>query len=278
MLVPSASTALWAQLTAACLFSVIAVVPFVRMIISAPSHTESSLMETVRHFGVPYSILLVCQWLQFSVDRFVIDQVMDKSSVGLYVSAYQVCGVPFMLLSNNATWLFIPIAYQRARDIENPAQPWAADKIFLGAIAVYCGIGLLAVGALASVGPRLIVLLTSPEYVIPSSTVTAIAVGRYVQCLAFLIQPIFAIHQKMTSSLAFRLIGAALAVPISWFGVTRAGIAGAAFASIVAGTIYLLLLIAGPNGCLWLVLRSRAETLGPRDSRDSEHIGTRGQD
>jgi O-antigen/teichoic acid export membrane protein len=250
-------TALAAQLAAGIVFGMIAVVPFVRMVLSAPTGGPSGIGETIRRFGLPYAVLLVCQWLQLSVDRFVIDQVMNKASVGLYVAAYQVCGVPFMLLVNIGSWLILPIAYQRARDVGDARQLWAADRVFLGAIAAYGVLGLLAVAATTLAGPSLIVRLTTSEYQVPLSTMMALSVARYLQCFSFVIQPIFAVHQQMTSSLAIRVVGAVVAIPICWIGVTYAGVFGAAAAVGVSSVVYLLLLIFGPGGCLWLVLESR---------------------
>lgn len=272
---PDATAALSAQGTAALVFSIVAVAPFLRMILSGQPRAQSGLMETVRRFGAPYSVLLICQWLQLSVDRFVIDQMLDKASVGLYVTAYQITGVPFMLLVNIGSWFLLPIAYQRARDIDDPAQLWAADKIFVGGIAAYVVIGLVAVAGLSLGGPALIVALSSAEYELPTATVIALSIGRYIQCLAFLIQPIFAVHQRMTSSLVFRVIGAALAVPICWLGVKWGGVHGAAVATIISSLLYAMLLIAGPGGCLWLVLRSRADSILRANASQAESADRR---
>jgi O-antigen/teichoic acid export membrane protein len=249
--------ALAAQLAAGVVFGMVAVVPLVRMVLSAPIGGPSGIGETVRRFGLPYAVLLACQWLQLSVDRFVIDQVMDKASVGLYVAAYQVCGVPFMLLVNIGSWLVLPIAYQRARDVGDARQIWAADRVLLAAIAAYGLLGFLAVAATTLAGPSLIIRLTTSEYQIPLSTMMALSVARYLQCFSFVIQPIFAVHQKMTSSLAIRVVGAVLAIPICWIGVTYAGVFGAAAAVGVSSVVYLLLLVFGPGGCLWLVVGNR---------------------
>ncbi len=265
------ATALTAQALAGFTFAAIAVVPFVRMILAAPPSTSSGIGETVRQFGAPYTLLLAFQWIQISVDRFVIDQLLDKASVGLYVASYQICGVPFMLLVNIATWLVVPIAYQRARSVEDPAQLWSADKVLIGAFAGYAIIGFFAVIALVLAGPPLIVWLTSPDYEVPRSTVLALALGRYIQCFAFVLQPVFAVHKKMTSSLAFCAIGSALAIPICWLGVQWGGLFGAALAMVISGCLYLTLLIGGPNGGLWIVLGNRRAARGlnlaPRSDR-----------
>lgn len=249
--------ALTAQLAAGVVFGTIAVIPFLRTILAAPADRPSAIGETIRRFGVPYAALLICQWLQLTVDRFVIDQVMNKASVGLYVAAYQICGVPFMLLVNIGSWLFLPIAYQRARDIGDARQLWAADRVVLGAIAVYGLLGLIAIAATTLAGPSLIVRLTTSEYQVPIATLMMLSIARYLQCFSFVIQPIFAVHQQMTGSLAIRFIGALLAIPICWVGVKYAGVFGAAAAVGISSIVYLLLLVLGPGGCLWLILESR---------------------
>src|SRR5262249_31020253 len=155
---------------------------------------------------------------------------LGPEQVGRYAAVYQVCGIPYMLIYMLLTWLVMPVAYQRAKDVSDPRQLRAADRVTQGGIALYVGgVALLEIGYWI-IGGWLVGLLTHPKYMIgiSTSTVVMVALGRFLSCLGLLVQLVFAVHQKMTNSLVFRVIGAALTVPICWLMMRRYELWGAA--------------------------------------------------
>jgi O-antigen/teichoic acid export membrane protein len=246
--------ALAAYSTAAAVFAIGGTLPIMRQMLARPSAiVEHRLGQMVVGFGIPYGLLLVCQWVQTFAERYILGVRMDFDSVGAYVAAYQVCGVPFMLFSSILNWLGVPIAYERARDVDDPRQLWSADKVLLACVGVYLTLGLAMLPLYAMFGGRITELLTSSEYVLPGGIILALAGARFIQCLGVLLQAFFAVHQRMGKSLLFRFLGGLLVVPISWFAVGWYGLEGAAVGVLISGVIYTILVCASPGGCLHLV-------------------------
>jgi O-antigen/teichoic acid export membrane protein len=249
----SAAVALLTLAIAAALFAIIGVIPFVRETIARPPGPVSSLMPMVVSFGVPTALVLICQWVQGFGDRYILRALLDFGSVGVYVAAYQVCGAPFALMTGIVDGWLRPIAYQRCKGTNAPQELWSADKVLLGGIVLYVVLGALALPVYLAWGPQLVVLLTSPEFAPTLGVVITLTLGRYIQCLTLLVQMFYAVHQKMAASLAFRIVGALLTIPICWFTTRAYGVFGAALGMLIAVGIYAILLSVGPGGCLWLV-------------------------
>jgi O-antigen/teichoic acid export membrane protein len=240
---------------AAAAFFAIGTIPIIHSILARPIGSAGTLGPMILSFGLPYGALLACQWVQNFSERYVLGIRMDLESVGTYVAAYQVCGIPFMLLSTVLNGFCVPIAYQRAGDLRRADQAWQANRVLLAGAGLYCGLGLLIVPLYALWGEFAVRTLTNADFVLPATVLACIAASRFLQCLGLMMQPFFAVHQEMGSSLVFRLIGGLLVAPVCWWTVGRWGIAGAAGGVLASGTIYTLLVIVGPGGCWSLVQR-----------------------
>lgn len=253
----TATTALFAYAGAAAVFSVVVAGPMVRGMLREPEGAASGLPRLVWVFGVPYAALLLFQWVQGFSDRYLVKGLLDPESVGLYVAAYQVCGIPFTLVLRIAHNLLTPIAYQRSRDTEDPAQLWSADKLVLTGIAIQLCVGVAMLVGYALVGQQLLVLLTNERFVLPTVTLVVLAAGRFVQSVSQATQPIFAVHHELRRMLWFRGFGAVLTLGICWLAISRYGIPGAAIGTLVALSVYLVALLFAPGGCWWLVTDAR---------------------
>ncbi|HBZ69784.1 MAG TPA: hypothetical protein DEP35_08655 [Deltaproteobacteria bacterium] len=255
----TASAALLAYAGAAAIFAFICGVPLVREVLRLPMGPPARLMPMVWSFGMPFAALLILQWTQGVTDRYLLKAIIDTQTVGLYVAAYQVCGIPYLLLLKVCHTLLRPIAYERGRDLQDARGLWRADKVLLGGVAVQAvlGAGMLAFYAIA--GQRLLVLLTSPQFLLPTSTILALTASRFVQSVTQALESVFAVHHRMVNMLGFRFVGAAFTVTICWYAVHWYGILGAAAGTLLAFAVYLLCLVLGPSGCLWLVTRARRD-------------------
>jgi O-antigen/teichoic acid export membrane protein len=226
----------------------------------------------IRTFGIPYAILLTFQWVQTNADRYILERFLDKEAVGRYVAVFQVCGVPYLVMFQTLAWLLMPIVYNRVKDATQPLQLWSADRMMIGAIAFFAGTGTLLLGVYWLWGDVLTTWLTRSSYVLPTGTTMLIAVGRFLQCFALLVQMVFAVHERMTASLLFRLVGAGLTVPLCWMLVQRNGIDGAALGAALAGGVYLLILAVGPGGFVWLMRQTRREAAGAARAAASAEV------
>ncbi len=101
-------------------------------------------------------------------------------------------------------------------------------------------------------------------------TMVLLASSRYLQMLTLLLQFLFAVHQKMGTSLVYRIIGAVMVVPACWLGAKWYGTAGAAAGSLLAATVCIALLCLGPGGCVHVVRRTRKLALRRRPDSTSD--------
>jgi len=258
----TAASALLAYGLASLLFGALVAAPTARKLLRHPSGAQSRVPRLVVSFGIPFAAFQLLQWVQSFSDRYMVKGILDPASVGLYVAAFQVCGVPFILGQRIAHELLVPIAYQRSRDAGDPAQLWSADRVILAGLGAQFAIGLGMLGFYLLFGSKLLVLLTSDSYVLPTSTITILAAARFVQAISLGVQPIFAVHQQMRGLLGFRTAGAILTPAICWFTIPVWGLSGAAAGGLLAFLVYFLLLAFGPGGALWLVTDARRRSRG----------------
>ncbi len=255
----SAASALVAYALAAALFAWIGTRPIIREVLTQPPGRTSDIMRSVVTFGLPYGALLICQWVQTFSERYIVGIQLDLDAVGGYVAAYQVCGVPYMLLSVIVNGLGVPIAYERAGATGDPKRLWAADEVLLYGIGAYMVLGAAAIPLYALWGNSLMRLLTSESFVLSGSVILCLVLARYIQCLGLLLQTFFAVHQRMGVSLCFRALGGLLVIPVCWYAVKWYGVAGAAGGILIGGVIYTLLVCLCPGGCLDMLRRVRRD-------------------
>ncbi|MBI5863999.1 MAG: hypothetical protein HZB38_05745, partial [Planctomycetes bacterium] len=186
--------------------------------------TPSALGTMIRTFGVPYAVLLSFQWLQTFADRYLLGAYLNLETVGQYTAAFQACGVPYMVFFMTVHWLVMPIAYHRAADLSNAAGLWSADRTLLAAVGAYLAGGVIMLGVYSVAGVWVVQILTQKDFALSSGTITIITLGRFIQCLGFLVQIFFAVHQRMYESMAIRILGGLATVPIVWWCVKGFGL------------------------------------------------------
>ena len=150
----SATNALLAYAAAAALFGGFVASSLLAVASPSTGAGGEAFRSMVVGYGVPAALLLFLQAVQSFADRYILGFWVDLDAVGRYVASYQVVGVPYMLLMGTVQALCLPIAFQRARDVGSPHQVWAGDRVILGAIVVYTGIGLVGLGAFAMWGEQ----------------------------------------------------------------------------------------------------------------------------
>jgi len=253
----TATAALFASAAAALLFAGLLAGPMVRELLRLPAGGRSQVLGLVLSFGAPFAAVQLFQWLQGFGDRYLVKGLLDPASVGLYVAAYQVCGVPFVLSQRIAHELLMPIAYRRSGHADDPAQLWAADRLILAGLAAQLVLGAGMLAGYTLFGSRLLVLLTSEDYQLPGSTVALLAAARFAQTLSQGLQSIFAVHRRMGHLLLFRSAGAVLTPALCWLAIPAWGIRGAALGTLLSFVLYLLGLALAPGGCFWLIVNAR---------------------
>ncbi len=259
----TATTGLLAYALAAAVFGGLSMREFRRTLHTLPDEGAAPIGRLIYTYGVPLGILTTCQWFQMSAERYVLGIQLDFETVGRYVAAYQVCGFPFMMMNTVLTTLAQPIAFQRARDVSDPGQLWAADRLLLAGLGLFIAVGIAIVGGYAFYGPLLLRLLASKDYVLPAGTLTLLAAARMLMFGSLVQHMFFKVHQQTRFLLLYSVIGGAVAIAASWllvsaYGVGDAAIFGAALGVLITGVIYNLLLAFAPGGVWPLLRRIRA--------------------
>ena len=255
----TAGKALLGYAAAAALFAVLGGIPMLLGILRTPTGTKSSLARLAFTFGVPFALLLVLQWLQDFSDRYLVELLVDRETVGVYVAAYQVCGIPFTLLVRAFHDLLTPMAYEAGRDLHDPTHLWAADRIVLSGVVMQILIGVLLLPLFAWFGQELVVLLTSDRFQVPAMTISALAAARFLQAIGQSFQPIFSVHHQLPRLLWLRCFGAVVTLMLCWPLTRHYGAFGAALGTSLAFAVYLVALVFSPIGCWRFVSAARRE-------------------
>ncbi len=250
----AASAALFATAASELVFAAVVMVPLVSEALREPKAPHSRMMHLWWTFGVPAATISLLDWLQSFSDRYILAFHLDIEAVGTYVGVSQVCGMPYVLLEAVMYALVLPIAYQRAKDPKDAQQLWGADKVILGGLGVYAGLGVLTLGVFVLAGQGLVVLLTAREYALPTSVIVVLALGRFLRQSSPMIAAFFAAHHQMRRLLWFQLASAAISVPLFWLMIAAYGILGAALGMCLVGGVSLAIMCLAPGGAVSLVL------------------------
>lgn len=256
MISRTATCALLSHAAAVGVIAALGTTGFVRAAWRHKDGTPRALVTMIRTFGVPYALLMLCQWTQGFSERFILGYRLNLAVVGVYIAAFQVCGFPYLLMGRILRAWLVPVAYQRAGDGSDRERLRVADQILVRGAALYLLAGALLVPAYWWVGPWLLRVMTAPGFVLSADTLVLLALARYVQHVAPLFEACFEVHQRMHRSLSFRAIGALLVVPVCWATIGWLGVAGAALGVFLATSGYLLLLTFGPGGWMSMTVRS----------------------
>lgn len=255
----SAAMALLAYAFASAVFTAVGGPSLLRYIFSQPPCAQSELPSRILSFGVPFGLLLTCQWVQGFAERYILAIRLPMETVGVYIAAYQVCGIPSMLFSAVFNGLALPVAYQRSKSADNAKELWSADKVLLLALGAYVAAGAAALVPYVLWGPELLRMLTHSGFQLSTGVIVMLAAARFLQGMGLVLQSFFAVHQRMGASLGFRAIGGLLVVPICWFTIEAGGVQGAALGILLSCVLYTIMVCIGPGGCIRLVTKVRSE-------------------
>lgn len=209
-------------------------------------------------FGLPFGALFLAQWFQNFADRYIVAYLLGKGSAGLYSAGSQVCGAPYILLYMTLSSLLLPIAYEHSATNGNANSRRRANRVLGVGFGVFMAFGSLSLILYGTFGPELLRLLTTAEYRLSPSELTLLALSRMCQQSLLFAQLFFAVHNRVSVALLYRLGGACLAIVMCWFGTKTFGLLGAAAGSALASGMALLFMVLGPRGVVGLLRESVA--------------------
>jgi len=204
------------------------------------------LIDILRREGLPtcfswrnlwpylkYSLPLVPNaalcWVINSSDRYMIVHFLDLEQVGIYSATYR--------LAQLVTFFLYPIAFVLFPTISKQWEEGKKDltkRYIRGASRYYVMLAVPAMVGVYWLGPRLLRMLTTSEFVIDRLLLLYIALGV---CFVGVYQLyVYTIHLKeQTRFLPFVFLGVAgLNLGLNWIMVPRIGITGAAIATVIS--------------------------------------------
>jgi O-antigen/teichoic acid export membrane protein len=206
---------------------------------------DTEFPSAVLSFGVPYGLLVLLQWVQGFSDRYLLGALLDLEAVGVYVAAYQLCGVPFTLASSVVHTFVVPVAYAGAGDGRDLAGDPRVRDVLRSGVVLYAIVGLLAVAALIVFGSRALGSIADARFTLPASVIAMLALGRFLEGLSVLLQVLYEVRQRMQCLFLIRF-AAALALVVLCFALIRSvGLFGAALANLVAIGGYVTMMLVG---------------------------------
>jgi O-antigen/teichoic acid export membrane protein len=189
-------------------------------------------------FGWPMAIVRVLGTLSFAADRFLLDRLSDKASVGFYTVAYA-------LAQTSITTIAVGIdsaGYSRAVKLADQNDPAALRAQLARNITLLVLVTLPATVGVAMVAPDLARLCVAPDYVVPVAGLIAwMAVAAFLQNLrANYVDHGF--HLAHTTARLTWVIAVMAAVNLLFdlLLIPRQGALGCAEASIIAGAVGLV--------------------------------------
>jgi len=174
---PSLQATLCAYIVATSTVAVIAMYPYRAMVVECFSALDAETFRSMVRYGGPISATSALAWLQNYSDRYIVALLLGASDVAVYAAGYQICYVPFNTLSSLLTQLFVPIAFERAGDGATSTRVMAAHGTIMRYIGLFAVVSTALVVLIFCFGGRLVTLLTSSRYNVPSRALLFFGAG-----------------------------------------------------------------------------------------------------
>jgi O-antigen/teichoic acid export membrane protein len=205
---------------------------------------ERGYIENALHFGVPLIPHAIGGMLIAMVDRFMISNIMDVASTGIYMVALQI-GLVLNLMNDALNRAYSPVLIEALR----VGDPDRDVKIVRATYAFF--LALLALGiALGLLAPAILGVLVGAKFQAAAPVVIFITIGQAVSGMYFMVVT-YVFYAGRTASLAvITLTSGLLNVAISYWLLKTRGLEGAGQAFLMAQIVLFL-------GTWWLSNRSR---------------------
>lgn len=205
---------------------------------------ERGYVENALRFGVPLIPHAIGGMLIALVDRFMISNILDVASTGIYMVALQI-GLVLNLINDALNRAYSPVLIEALRigDPDRDVKIVRATYAFFLALLIFA----IALGLLA---PAILGVLVGARFQAAAPVVIFITLGQAVSGMYYMVVT-YVFYAGRTASLALiTLTSGLLNVAISYWLLKTKGLEGAGQAFLVAQTVLFL-------GAWWLSNRSR---------------------
>lgn len=226
---------------------------FFRRRVAAPRSAVSAQIHSVWRskllsFAWPFATWGIITWGHLASDRWALELLTDRATVGRYAVAYQMGYLP-VLLATGALSLFIgPLLYQKAGDSERPDRLAAALATNLSIVRSVVVVTVFAYGVLYWIAGPIFRALTTPQYETAAPLLAPLVLAG----------GLFAAGQLAALSSLVSLRPKALIIPkvaTALFGVVANFVAAAIWEEV--GVVYAMVLFSGTY-LSWMVLIARS--------------------
>lgn len=214
----------------------------------APVFDKAKLRDMLS-FSLPLVPAQLAWFATVYASRVIVNDVGTLRDVGVFTFASQIAAIGSLAtIGVNAALTPLVVAHH-----EDPNTPGTLARLFEGftavAIVLCLGLGLFA--------PELIRLIGNPAYA-EAGTLVMIMAPAVLLTQMYIFAPGFLISKKTGYQLLVSVVGAAVGIAANYLFVTRWGIYGAALASLLSASVFLL---------LWFLLSQRLYPIPVRWSR-----------
>lgn len=215
-----------------------------------------SLIKKALAYGLPLSILEISHSLLNVADRYIIQYYLDSVALGLYSAAYTL-SMHVVQFIDYPILLAVPVLYFELwsnRGAE-AVQTFLKDGLYyFGLIAFPAMFGTVAVSK------ELLVFLASDKFATSSQVIPFVTVGGLIFASSTFFSAGLYIYEKTVIPGLLMLISASINLFLNFLLVPKYGIMGAAFATLIGYTSYVVMVI--PVSFKYLSYRPDFKALG----------------
>jgi len=192
-------------------------------------HNLKSTLKDLFKFSLPFIPNIPLGWILASSDRYFIVHLLSLSENAVYSVAYS--------LANVLSLFYMPlgfVAYPLLVEFWEKNQKSAVRDIFEKSSRVYIFFVIPSIFGLYVIGPKLILILATSDYIVPSTLILWVCLG--ILFLGFEQINVYIIHlTKKTYYTTFIIsIAAVLNIVLNYFFIKAIGIEGAAISTFIS--------------------------------------------
>lgn len=205
---------------------------------------DRGYIENALRFGIPLIPHAIGGMLIAVVDRFMISNILDVASTGIYMVALQI-GLVLNLMNDALNRAYSPVLIEALRvgNVDRDV------KIVRATYAYFLALLLLG-AAMGMLAPAILGVLVGPKFQAAAPIVILITIGQAISGMYYMVAT-YVFYAGRTASLAVvTLTSGLLNVGISYWLLNTMGLQGAGLAFLVAQSVLFL-------GTWWLSNRSR---------------------
>ncbi len=191
---------------------------------------DRSTLNTLLRFSLPLVPASVALFLSTYASRFILNDLLDLSDVGLFTWASQLATLPALLLLGVQAAL-TPLVMKHHAE---PGTPAVIARAFEAIVAVELCI-CLAIGLLT---PELIALLGYSSYAGAGPLVLVLA-PAFLMLQLYVFAPGFAVRERTDLQLMVSILGAAAAVALNYLLIGALELIGAAIATLLSSALFI---------------------------------------